>query len=242
MALIYMVMAAQFERFLDPLIVMFSVPVALVGVAPILWLTNTTFNIQSLMGLVMLIGIVVNNAIVFGRLHQPHASGPGIGVGPSRDRGGPLAPAPNFDDHGQPPFWDFLPLAIGYGAGGEIQAALARTVIGGFWRRPPDHASPYPVFYVTTHGTLLRVQAFLSQATPAARGIDSGKELICRFFPFSPQKETIPSWMEAKKKLQQNPLDQFDVRRLKSGSDGAINIQDSNQVRPFAVIRGHNNL
>src|SRR5690606_27698292 len=62
--LIYMVMAAQFERFLDPLIVMFSVPLALIGVVPTLILTNTTINMQSLMGLMMLIGIVVNNAII----------------------------------------------------------------------------------------------------------------------------------------------------------------------------------
>jgi HAE1 family hydrophobic/amphiphilic exporter-1 len=58
------VMAAQFERFLDPPVVMFSVPAALVGVIPTLLLTGTTLNVRSVMGLVMLIGIVVNNAIV----------------------------------------------------------------------------------------------------------------------------------------------------------------------------------
>jgi hypothetical protein len=62
--LIYMVMAAQFERFLDPMIVMASVPLAFVGVVPTLLLTGTSLNMQSLMGIVMLIGIVVNNAIV----------------------------------------------------------------------------------------------------------------------------------------------------------------------------------
>ena len=64
LVLVYMLMAAQFERFLDPLIVMLSVPMALIGVVPTLLLTGTTLNIQSVMGLVMLIGIVVNNAIV----------------------------------------------------------------------------------------------------------------------------------------------------------------------------------
>ncbi|NIR64733.1 MAG: AcrB/AcrD/AcrF family protein, partial [Aliifodinibius sp.] len=62
--LIYMVMAGQFERFVDPLVVMFSVPLAMIGVIPALLLTGTTLNIQSFMGMVMLIGIVVNNAIV----------------------------------------------------------------------------------------------------------------------------------------------------------------------------------
>jgi hydrophobic/amphiphilic exporter-1 (mainly G- bacteria), HAE1 family len=63
-ALIYMVMAAQFERFLDPLIVMFSVPLVIIGIVPTMLLTGTTLNLQSLMGVVMLLGIVVNNAIV----------------------------------------------------------------------------------------------------------------------------------------------------------------------------------
>ncbi|MDZ7756279.1 efflux RND transporter permease subunit [Rhodohalobacter sp.] len=62
--LIYMVMAGQFERFLDPLVVMFSVPLAMIGVIPALLLTEPPINIQSLMGMIMLIGIVVNNAIV----------------------------------------------------------------------------------------------------------------------------------------------------------------------------------
>src|SRR5690625_6645003 len=59
-----MVMAAQIERFLDPLIVMCTVPIAIVGVVTTMMLTNTTFNMQSIMGVIMLVGIVVNNAIV----------------------------------------------------------------------------------------------------------------------------------------------------------------------------------
>ena len=62
--LVYMVLAGQFERFVDPLVVMASVPVAVIGVAPALLLTGTTINVQSVMGMVMLVGIVVNNAIV----------------------------------------------------------------------------------------------------------------------------------------------------------------------------------
>src|SRR5690606_11250006 len=63
-ALICMVMAALFERFSYLLIVMCSVPVAIIGVVPTMLLTGTTLNLQSQMGLVMLVGIVVNNAIV----------------------------------------------------------------------------------------------------------------------------------------------------------------------------------
>ena len=64
LVLVYMVMAAQFESFLDPLIIMFSVPFATIGVLLALVLTGTTLNVNSFIGIMMLAGIVVNNAIV----------------------------------------------------------------------------------------------------------------------------------------------------------------------------------
>ena len=64
MILVYMVMASQFESFLHPLIIMFSVPFALTGVFWMLFLTGQTFNVDSLLGTVILIGIVVNNGIL----------------------------------------------------------------------------------------------------------------------------------------------------------------------------------
>ncbi len=60
----YMVMACQYESLRDPLVVMFSVPLAAIGVFLILFLTRTTFNMQSYIGCIMLGGIVVNNAIL----------------------------------------------------------------------------------------------------------------------------------------------------------------------------------
>lgn len=62
--LVFMVMAAQFESLRDPFIIMFSVPFALVGVIWAFFLTHTTLNLMSFIGVIMLIGIVVNNAIV----------------------------------------------------------------------------------------------------------------------------------------------------------------------------------
>ena len=130
LVLIYMVMAGQFERFLDPLIVMFSVPLVLVGVLPTLVFTGTTVNIQSVMGFVMLIGIVVNNAIVLVDYINLMR----------RDRDLPLTEA--VAEAGRLRLRPILmttlttvlglvPLALGIGAGAEIQAALARVVIGG---------------------------------------------------------------------------------------------------------------
>ncbi|MCK5656131.1 MAG: efflux RND transporter permease subunit, partial [Candidatus Aureabacteria bacterium] len=62
--LVYMVMAAQFESFLDPFIVVFSIPFTFTGVLLAFILTGTTLNVMSFLGVVMLMGIVVNNAIV----------------------------------------------------------------------------------------------------------------------------------------------------------------------------------
>ncbi|MFO7654331.1 MAG: efflux RND transporter permease subunit, partial [Candidatus Krumholzibacteriia bacterium] len=128
--LIYMVMAAQFERFLDPLIVMLTVPLAVVGVVPTLLLTGTSLNVQSLMGVVMLIGIVVNNAIVLvdyiNLMRRERAMDVRRAVIESgRLRLRPILMTTTTTVLGM------LPLAIGAGAGGEIQASLARAVVGG---------------------------------------------------------------------------------------------------------------
>ncbi len=130
LVLIYMVMAAQFERFIDPLIVMFSVPLALIGVVPALLLTGTTLNLQSFMGMVMLIGIVVNNAIVLvdyinlmRREKQLPLYQAVVEAGKLRLRPIMMTTITTI--------LAMLPLAIGTGAGGEIQASLARVVIGG---------------------------------------------------------------------------------------------------------------
>jgi HAE1 family hydrophobic/amphiphilic exporter-1 len=130
LALVYMVMAAQFERFLDPLVVMFSVPAALVGVVPMLLLTGTTINVQSIMGMVMLVGIVVNNAIVLVDYVNLKRRDDGMSpreaaMAAGRTRLRPILMTTSTTVLG------LLPLAIGWGEGGGLQAALARVVVGG---------------------------------------------------------------------------------------------------------------
>lgn len=150
LALIYMVMAAQFERFLDPLIVMAAVPVALVGVAPTLWLTGTSFNIQSLMGLVMLIGIVVNNAIVLVDYINLMRRERNMELLPAVIEAGRLRLRPILMTTSTTVL-GLLPLAIGAGAGAEIQAALARTVIGGLLASTLITLILIPVTYFSLH-------------------------------------------------------------------------------------------
>ena len=156
--LIYMVMAGQFERFLDPLIVMFSVPAAIVGVVPTLLLTGTTMNIQSIMGMVMLVGIVVNNAIVLvdyinllRREHGMELRAAVVEAGRLRLR--PILMTTLTTVLG------LFPLALGFGTGAEIQASLARVVIGGLTASTLITLLLIPVVYVTATLAVERVRA-----------------------------------------------------------------------------------
>ncbi|MCC5834693.1 MAG: efflux RND transporter permease subunit [Opitutales bacterium] len=159
-ALIYMVMAGQFERFLDPLIVMFSVPLALVGVIPTLWATGTTLNIQSLMGLIMLIGIVVNNAIVLVDYINLMRRERKMELVPAVIEAGRLRLRPILMTT-VTTILGLMPLAIGLGAGGEIQAALARTVIGGLAASTLITLILIPVVYVSVHQLRERVVGWI---------------------------------------------------------------------------------
>jgi HAE1 family hydrophobic/amphiphilic exporter-1 len=128
--LIYMVMAGQFERFMDPLVVMFSVPLAIIGVVPTLILTGTTINIQSLMGFIMLIGIVVNNAIVLVDYINLMRRERGLSLEEAVATAGELRLRPILMTT-LTTVLALLPMSFGVGAGAEIQASLARVVIGG---------------------------------------------------------------------------------------------------------------
>ncbi len=155
--LIYMVMAAQFERFLDPLIVMVSVPLAIIGVVPTLLITGTSLNIQSLMGIVMLIGIVVNNAIVLVDYINLMRREQNLDVREAVLQSGRLRLRPilmtTFTT-----VLGMLPLSFGAGAGGEIQAALARAVIGGLTVSTLITLILIPTAYTSIHGIIGRLR------------------------------------------------------------------------------------
>ena len=145
--LVYMVMAGQFERFIDPLIVMFSVPLAIVGVVPVMLLTGTTLNMQSMMGMVMLAGIVVNNAIVLVDyinllIRENNMNTYDAVVLAGRYRLRPILMTALTTILG------LLPMSLGLGSGGEIQASLARVVIGGLTASTLITLVLIPVIYI----------------------------------------------------------------------------------------------
>ena len=128
--LVYMVMASQFESLLHPLIIMFSIPFALIGVILALVLTDTTLNVQSLMGVVMLTGIVVNNAIVLLDYVNMLRRKKGMQLREAVEEGGRRRLRPILMTT-LTTVLALTPMAIGLGEGSELQAPMARVVIGG---------------------------------------------------------------------------------------------------------------
>jgi HAE1 family hydrophobic/amphiphilic exporter-1 len=127
--LVYLVMASQFESLVHPFVILLTVPLALVGAVLALAVTGTSINVVALIGVIMLVGIVVNNAIVLvDYINQARARGVEreaaiLEAGQARLR--PILMTTTTTVLG------LLPMAIGVGEGAEIRAPMAITVIGG---------------------------------------------------------------------------------------------------------------
>ncbi|MFK7848360.1 MAG: efflux RND transporter permease subunit [Rhodothermales bacterium] len=127
--LVYLIMASQFESLLHPFVIFFSIPLALIGAVWALWITGSTISVVVFIGLILLAGIVVNNAIVLVDLiNQLREKGiPKIEaiMEAGRLRLRPILMTTLTTTLG------LLPMAIGFGEGTEIRAPMAITVIGG---------------------------------------------------------------------------------------------------------------
>jgi HAE1 family hydrophobic/amphiphilic exporter-1 len=128
--LVYMVMAMQFESVRDPLIVMLSVPLAVIGVVWMLLITSTTFNMQSYIGCIMLGGIVVNNAILLVDHTNLLRRRDGMAVRQAIEEAGRRRLRPILMT-ALTTILAMLPLAMGLKEGSEAQAPMARAVVGG---------------------------------------------------------------------------------------------------------------
>jgi len=127
--LVYLILAAQFESFIDPLAIMFSLPLSIVGMAGMLFFTRGTINIMSLIGLIMLMGLVTKNAILLvdftKTLRSRGMSRREALITAGRTRLRPILMTTLAMMFGM------LPLALALGQGAEMRAPMARAVIGG---------------------------------------------------------------------------------------------------------------
>jgi multidrug efflux pump subunit AcrB len=160
-ALVYMILASQFRSLVDPLVIMFSVPLGITGVFLMLYITGTTLSVNSFMGVIMMVGIVVSNGVLlvdFANVLRRRGKGlmeATILAGKTRLR--PILMTTIATVVG------LIPMAAGIGEGSETNLPLARAVIGGltvstfftlflipalytlldrFAKRPPEEEEP----------------------------------------------------------------------------------------------------
>ncbi|MBN1351196.1 efflux RND transporter permease subunit [candidate division KSB1 bacterium] len=127
--LIYVVMASQFESLIHPLVIMFTIPLALIGVIFILWMLNIPLSVIVFIGLIMLVGIVVNNAIVLVD-YINHLRKTGLSKYDAIIEGGKIRLRPILMTT-MTTVLGLFPMALGLGEGSEIRTPMAITVIAG---------------------------------------------------------------------------------------------------------------
>jgi HAE1 family hydrophobic/amphiphilic exporter-1 len=127
--LVYLVMASQFESLLHPFVILFTIPLALVGAVLALLLTNSAISVVVFIGLILLVGLVVKNAIILidkvNQLREEGVAKRDALVQGARSRLRPIAMTTLCTLFG------FLPLALAFGEGAEVRSPMAITVIGG---------------------------------------------------------------------------------------------------------------
>jgi multidrug efflux pump subunit AcrB len=148
--LVYLVLMAQFRSFIDPFIILTAIPPGLAGVVLILFLTHSTLNIMSLMGVIMMTGIVVSNSILIvefsGILHERGMELRKAVVEACKVRLRPILMTSLATLLG------LIPMALGIEAGSEQYAPLARAVIGGLGVSVVVTVFLVPAVYLLIHG------------------------------------------------------------------------------------------
>ncbi len=149
-ALVYLILMAQFTSFLDPFIILMAVPPGLAGVVVMLVITGSTLNIMSLMGVIMMTGIVVSNSILIVEfaaiLHEGGKSRLDAVVQSCKIRLRPILMTSLATLLG------LIPLALGLEAGSEQYAPLARAIIGGLLASVVLTVFLVPAVYMLIHG------------------------------------------------------------------------------------------
>jgi multidrug efflux pump subunit AcrB len=149
-SLVYLILMAQFRSFIDPFIILTAIPPGLAGVVAFLWMTGTTLNIMSLMGVIMMTGIVVSNSILIvefsGILHERGMGLKEATIEACKVRLRPILMTSLATLLG------LLPMALGIEEGSEQYAPLARAVIGGLGVSVVVTVFLVPAVYLVIHG------------------------------------------------------------------------------------------
>jgi multidrug efflux pump subunit AcrB len=170
--LVYLILVAQFQSFVDPLLILLAVPTGLTGVLAILFLTGTTLNVMSLMGVVMMVGIVVSNSILIVEfIRRLRADGKSVREAVAlacRVRLRPVLMTSLATLIG------LIPMAMKFGTGSEAYAPLALAIIGGLAVSVALTVFIVPAAYLVVY----RRQDF---ATSITRALPPAAESACIF-------------------------------------------------------------
>jgi multidrug efflux pump subunit AcrB len=161
-ALVYLILMAQFASFIDPFIILMAIPPGLAGVVMILLFTGSTLNIMSLMGVIMMTGIVVSNSILIvefsGILHEQGLGLLDATVQACKVRLRPILMTSLATLLGM------IPMALGFEAGSEQYAPLARAIIGGLGVSVAVTVFLVPAVYLVIHTRRERKQGAAPEA------------------------------------------------------------------------------
>jgi HAE1 family hydrophobic/amphiphilic exporter-1 len=168
--LVYMIMAAEFESLWQPLLIMFTVPLSLIGVAFCLFITRTSLSVVAYLGIIMLGGIAVNNGIVLielvNSLRKEGYSAEEAVLEAARTRLRPILMTSLTTILG------LVPLALGIGEGAELQAPLALTVLGGLTSSTFLTLAFIPALYCVVEEQISNIPFFKKTDRLAEHAID----------------------------------------------------------------------
>jgi multidrug efflux pump subunit AcrB len=163
--LVYLILVAQFRSFVDPFLILLAIPTGLAGVLAMLYISGTTLNVMSLMGVIMMVGIVVSNSILIveftGRLRAEGKTVREAVALACRVRLRPVLMTSLATLIG------LLPLALKLGTGGEAYAPLAQAIIGGLAVSVVLTVFIVPAAYLIIYGKLDAARSTRLKEIPA---------------------------------------------------------------------------
>ncbi|HQG29973.1 MAG TPA: efflux RND transporter permease subunit, partial [Candidatus Ozemobacteraceae bacterium] len=160
--LVYMIMASQFESLAYPFIIMFTIPLSIIGVIAFLRLYGFAFSITAMIGVIMLAGIAVNNGIILIDNIIERRKASGISREQAALESGIVRTRPILMTM-LTTILGMLPLSFGIGAGADFYQPLAITVIGGFLVSTVLTLTYIPVVYVIVDGIVTSIRGFLAR-------------------------------------------------------------------------------
>ncbi|MCP1728171.1 CzcA family heavy metal efflux pump [Natronospira proteinivora] len=168
--LVFVVLTVQYERLANPLVILSAAPLALIGVVGILWLTDNPLSAPVMIGVILLIGVVVNNAILLVEYIELGRREQGLSIREAIVEAGAIRLRPILMTTSTTVL-GMTPLAIGLGEGAEIMRPLALAVVGGLLMAMLLTLFVVPCLYYIVSGFSERLKAWLTgrpQASPAS--------------------------------------------------------------------------